>query len=100
MVVEKVPLVIYLSRSSGNIGNDEDFTICSTVTDPDSENSSITYKWTCSEKNSECLDSKGKSILTTNDEYFITVPKSKLTDVLYMCLVLRVRQVQRPKVSQ
>ena len=80
VVVEESPLVIYLSRSSGNIGNDEDFTMYSTVTDPDSETSNITYKWTCSEKNSECLDSEGKSILTTNDEYFITVPKSNLTD--------------------
>ena len=78
VVVEESPLVIYFSRSSGKIGNDEDFDIYSTVTDPDSGSSAITYKWSCSEKASECFDSDGKVLLESTGKYNILVPKSKL----------------------
>jgi len=95
--VDASPLLVTLSRSSGKIGNDTDFTIDSSVVDPDSETSTITYAWSCYEKTAECLDSSGSTLLTESDKSYLFISKTRLRDTAIYVFTLEATVGSRSK---
>jgi predicted transcriptional regulator len=76
--VQSSRLSLVLSRSSGSVGTDSDFTVKAIASDPDSIKSSLKYLWTCKEASSECLDNSGQALFDSETLSELTVNKLKL----------------------
>lgn len=76
--VKESPIEMVLNRGSGQIGTSMDLVIKVKANDPDNSQSTFTYKWECSESNSDCVDNSGVVLFNNQNTDILTIPQAKL----------------------
>lgn len=71
-------LLLSLSRSSGSISTDKDFTVSAKSSDPDDNYANIFFTWTCTENYSDCIDSTGKNLNLQANQGLLAISNSSL----------------------
>ncbi|CAG9319790.1 unnamed protein product [Blepharisma stoltei] len=81
ITVTASPLIIQLSKTSGDVSPSEDYIINAIGSkDPDDPNGTLNYKWICqnSEDESDCLGSDGEILLVDETAATLTIPTSRM----------------------
>ncbi|CAG9324923.1 unnamed protein product [Blepharisma stoltei] len=84
VTVTASPLSVGLSKTSGDVSPDKDYTVnAQNSKDPDNPSSTyndFTYKWTClnSLDNSACVGADGKTPLSSDTDSTLTIPSSQM----------------------